>query len=215
MWGAPAPSNGSPGRPAGPPGTPPRNIANLVPVRPPPDPACPSTAEQVLVHGANAVCGVPASRDAHHADRGILDCRSGVALALSVSLALAFAYALVHRRGMTPPRIAVLLLAAAAMAAPGLRAVWVNRADAPMHAAATAKQVATLVDEMDAFASANNECLQEVRNDCEECQPIVRFVLPVHAVCSHPKGRIELRRNALETGCTVHGDTLECGRSTL
>jgi hypothetical protein len=109
----------------------------------------------------------------------------------------------------------VLLLAAAAIAAPGLRAVWVDRADAPMHAAATAKQVATLVDEMDAFASARNECLEEVRNDCEECQPLVRFVLPVHAACTHPRGRIELRRGALETGCTVHGDTLECGGSTL
>jgi hypothetical protein len=172
------------------------------------DPACPSTAQQVLVHGANAVCGVPAPHDAR-------DDRSAIALGLSASLAIAFAFALVHRQGLSPKRIAVLLLAAAAIAAPGLRAVWMDRADAPMHASETSKKVVALVDEMDTFASARNECLQEVRNDCEECQPLVRFVLPVHTACAHPRGRIELRRNALATGCVVLGDTLECGSSSL
>ena len=154
------------------------------------------------------MCGVPAP---HYAR----DDRSGIALALSASLAVAFAYALMHRRGLTPKRIAVLFLAAAAIAAPGLRAVWMDRADAPMRASETSKKVVALVDEMDTFASARNECLQEVRNDCEECQPLVRFVLPVHTACAHPRGRIELRRNALATGCVVLGDTLECGSSSL
>src|SRR5580704_2391713 len=172
------------------------------------DPSCPSTPQQVLVHGANAVCGVPAP---HYAR----DDRSTTALALSAVLAVAFAYALMHRQGLSPRRIAVLLLAAAAIAAPGLRAVWMDRADAPMHASETSKKVVALVDQMDTFASARNECLQEVRNDCEECQPLVRFVLPVHTACAHPRGRIELRRNALATGCVVLGDTLECGSSSL
>jgi hypothetical protein len=176
------------------------------PVRPPPDPACPSTAAQVLVHGANAVCGVPAAHDAR-------DHRSATALALSASLAVAFAYALVQRQGLSPRRVGILLLAAAAIAAPGLRAVWMDRADAPLHASETSKRVVALVDQMDSFAAARNECLEEVRNDCEECQPLVRFVLPVHSVCAHPRGRIELRRDALATGCVVEGDTLECGRS--
>jgi hypothetical protein len=196
----------------GAPGTPPRNIAILGRVRPSPDPACPSTPEQVLVDGANAVCGV---RGVHEAARDQVNRKSGVALGLSVTLAVAFAYALVHRRGLSPRRIAVLLLAAAAIAAPGLRAVWIDRADAPLNAAVTAKRVATLVDEMDAFAAARNECLQEVHNDCEACQPLVRFVLPTHAACAHPRGRIDLRPNALDTGCTVRGDTLQCGSSTL
>lgn len=176
-------------------------------MRPSVDPACPSNAQQVLVHGANAVCGVPAP---HYAR----DDRSGIALALSASLAVAFAYALMHRRGLSPKRIAVLFLAAAGIAAPGLRAVWMDRADAPMRASETSKKVVALVDEMDTFASARNECLREVRNDCEECQPLVRFVLPVHTACAHPRGRIELRRNALATGCVVVGDTLECGSSS-
>jgi hypothetical protein len=162
----------------------------------------------LLVHGANAVCGVPSARDT-------MTRRSEIALGLSASLAVVFAYAIVQRRGLSPGRIAMLLVAAAAIAAPGLRAVWLDRADAPLHASATAKQVATLVDEMDAFASARDDCLQEVHNDCEECQPLVRFVLPTHAVCAHPHGRIDLRRNALATGCTVRGDTLECGSPTL
>ena len=192
-------------------GTPPRNIAILGAVRPSSDPACPSNAEQVLVDGANAVCGV---RGAHEVARDQLTRRSEVALGLSVSLALAFAYALIHRRGLSPRRIGILLLAAAAIAAPGLRAVWIDRADAPLNAAVTAKSVATLVDEMDAFAAARNECLQEVHNDCEACQPLVRFVIPTHAACAHPRGRIDLRPNALATGCIVRGDTLQCG-STL
>jgi hypothetical protein len=181
------------------------------PVRVVSDPACPSTAEQLLVHGANAVCGVPPGHDARYK----ADHRSEASLALSVSLAFAFAVALVHRRGLSRTRIAVLLLAAAAIAAPGLRAVWMDRADAPLRADASAKEVSTLVDQMDAFASARDECLEDVHNDCEECQPLVRFVLPVHAACAHRRGRIELRRDALTTGCTVRGDTLECGSSTL
>jgi hypothetical protein len=162
----------------------------------------------VLVHGANAVCGVPSKRD-------VRDHRPELALALSVSLALAFAYALVHRRGVSPMRVAVLLIAAAAIAAPGLRAVWMDRADAPLRAEVTAKRVATLVDQMDAFAAERNECLEEVHNDCEACQPLVRFVLPTRTACAHRSGRIELRPNALTTGCTLHGNTLECGNSTL
>lgn len=172
------------------------------------DPACPSTAQQVLVHGANAVCGVPAPHDARSD-------RSTIALAMSASLAIAFAYALMHRQGLSAKRIGVLLIAAAAIAAPGLRAVWMDRADAPLHARETSKQVVALVDQMDTFAAQRNECLQEVRNACEECQPLVRFVLPIHTACAHPRGRIDLRRNALSTGCVVQGDTLECGSSSL
>ena len=175
-------------------------------VRAPPDPSCPSNAEQVLVHGANAVCGVPAAHD-------VAGIASGAALALSGSLALAFAYALAQRRRPSSTRMAMLLLAAAAIAAPGLRAVWMDRADAPLRADDTSKRVTALVDEMDDFASKRNECLQEVRNDCEACQPLVRFVLPLHTACAHPQGRIELWRNALTTGCVVRGDTLECGTS--
>jgi hypothetical protein len=170
------------------------------------DPACPSTPEQLLIHGANAVCGVPAA--------AVHDHRSEAALALSGSLALAFGFVLVRRRGLSPGRVAMLLLAAAAIAAPGLRAVWMDRADAPMRSDTSSKDIATLVNEMDAFASARNDCLAEVHNDCLECQPLVRFVLPVHTSCAHPQGRIELRRNALGSGCVVHGDTLECGSST-
>ena len=62
------------------------------------DPSCPSTAQQVLIHGANAVCGVPAPRSLHGD-------RSAIALVLSVSLALAFAYALIHRQALTPSLI--------------------------------------------------------------------------------------------------------------
>ncbi len=177
------------------------------PVRVSPDPACPSTPEELLIHGANAVCGVPAV--------AVHDHRSEAALALSGSLAMAFAFVLVRRRGLSPGRVAMLLLAAAAIAAPGLRAVWMDRGDAPLHADASANEVATLVNEMDAFASARHECLQAVHNDCVECQPLVRFVLPVHTSCAHPQGRIELRRDALTSGCVVRGDTLECGSSTL
>ena len=178
------------------------------PVRAPLDPACPSTAQQLLVHGANAVCGVPTTHD-------VRSYRSAVALGLSASLAIAFAYVLMHRQGLSPRRIALLLVAAAVIAAPGLRAVLMDRADAPMHAGETSKQVVALVDQMDSFAAQRNECLKEVRNDCEECQPLVRFVLPVHTACAHPQGRIELRRDALSTGCVVQGDTLECGSSSL
>ena len=158
------------------------------------------------MHGANAVCGVPAAHD-------VAGIASGAALALSGSLALAFAYALAQRRRPSSTRMAMLLLAAAAIAAPGLRAVSMDRADAPLRADDTSKRVTALVDEMDDFASKRNECLQEVRNDCEACQPLVRFVLPLHTACAHPQGRIELWRNALTTGCVVRGDTLECGTS--
>ena len=158
----------------------------------------------MLVHGANAVCGVPSRQAAK-------DHRSELALGLSFFLALGFAWTLVSRRGLSPARVVALLAAAAAIAAPGLRAVWMDRADAPLNAEASARQVATLVDELDAFATARSDCLEAVHNDCEECQPIVRFVLPVHTTCAHPRGRIDLRRDALATGCTVRGDTLECG----
>ena len=171
------------------------------------DPACPSTPEQLLVTGANSVCGVPAVAAHDH--------RSEAALALSGSLALAFGFVLVRRRGLSPARVAMLLLAATAIAAPGLRAVWMDRADAPLRSDSSSKEIATLVNEMDAFASARHECLEAVHNDCLECQPLVRFVLPVHTSCAHPQGRIELRRNALSSGCVVHGDTLECGSSAL
>ncbi len=176
-------------------------------MRPPPDPACPSTPGELLIDGANAVCGVPPLERRDH--------RSEVALVLSGTLALAFGFTLVRRRGLSPARVAMLLLAAAAIATPGLRAVWMDRADAPLKADTSQREIATLVNEMDAFASARHDCLEEVRNDCLECQPIVRFVLPVRTSCAHPQGRIELRRNALASGCVVHGDTLECGSSTL
>jgi hypothetical protein len=152
---------------------------------------------------------VPAEKRDHR------DHRSQAALALSGTLALAFGFTLMRRRGLSPARIAMLLLAAVAIATPGLRAVWMDRADAPLRTDPSEKEIATLVSEMDAFASARHECLQEVRNDCLECQPIVRFVLPVRTSCAHPEGRIELRPNALASGCVVHGDTLECGSSTL
>jgi hypothetical protein len=172
-----------------------------------PDPACPSTSEELLIHGANAVCGVPV--------RPVHDRRSEAALALSGALALAFGFALVRRRGLSPTRVGILLLAACAVAGPGLRAVLVDRADAPLREARSTQEITTLVSAMDAFASARHDCIQEVRNDCLECQPMVRFVLPDHASCAHPRGRIELRRNALAAGCVVHGDTLECGSSAL
>jgi hypothetical protein len=143
-----------------------------------------------------------------------MDRRSEVALALSIALAVAFVFALLRRAHLSSARIAFFLIGTAALAAPGLWAVWIDRGDAPLHADANAKRVATLVDQMDAFASARNDCLVEVHNDCEACQPLVRFVLPVRAACAHPRGRIEIRPDALATGCTVRGDTLECG-STL
>jgi hypothetical protein len=172
------------------------------------DPACPSTAEQVLVHGANAVCGVPEPHAAadHH---------TALALTLSLGVAIAFAYTLVRRRGLTARRVAVLVLVTAAIAAPGLRAVWLDRGDAPLRAQANAKQVASLVDAMDSFAADRDDCLEAVHNECVACQPLVRFVLPSRTSCAHPRGRIELGPDALDTGCTVRGETLECGRSTL
>jgi hypothetical protein len=184
------------------------NICYSRVVRPPSDPSCPTTAEQLLVHGANAVCGVPAVSEG----AGL---RTKAALGLSVALGLAFGWALMHRRGMSPTRMAVLLVAAVLIATPGLRAVWLERADAPLHAEASAKKVTALVDEIDAFASARDDCLQEVHNDCEACQPLMRFALPVRTTCAHPRGRIELRSDALSSGCAVHGDTLECGSSAL
>ncbi|HEX3772727.1 MAG TPA: hypothetical protein VHV30_17730 [Polyangiaceae bacterium] len=180
-------------------------------MRPLSDPACPSSAEQLLVDGANAVCGV---RDAGEAARAST-LRAKAALGLSVALGIAFAWALVQRRGVSPVRMAVLLVAAALIAMPGLRAVWVDRGDAPLKAEVPAKKVTALVSQIDAFASARNDCLQEVRNDCVACQPLVRFALPVHTSCAHPRGRIELRSDALSSGCVVHGDTLECGSSAL
>jgi hypothetical protein len=145
----------------------------------------------------------------------VRDRRSQTALVLSGVLALAFAFALMRRGGLSSRRIAILLVAACAVSAPGFRAVLVDRADAPLHADGSAKEIDTLVSEMDAFAAARHDCIQEVHNDCLECQPMVRFVLPVQSSCAHPRGRIELRRNALATGCVVRGDTLECGSSTL
>jgi hypothetical protein len=111
--------------------------------------------------------------------------------------------------------MAVLLGAAILVATPGLRAVWLERGDAPLHADASAKKVTALVDQIDAFASARNDCLAEVHNDCEACQPLMRFALPQRTTCAHPRGRIDLRSDALSSGCAVHGDTLECGNSAL
>jgi hypothetical protein len=158
----------------------------------------------VLVHGANAVCGVPAPRS---------DGAGHIAIVLSVLVALGFAWALTARRGSSPGRVALLLAAAVLIAAPGLRAVWVDRADAPLRAAAGAQQVGALVNELDGFAHAHRDCLEAVENDCEECQPIVRFVLPVHTTCARPEGRIVLRSDALGNGCVASGDTLICGRA--
>jgi hypothetical protein len=191
--------------------TPRGNICYSAEVRPLPDPSCPSTPEQLLLTGANAVCGVPAPRNAIATSTF----RTEAALGLSVALGLAFAWALVQRRGLSPTRLGILLVAAILIATPGLRAVWLERGDAPLHADASAKKVATLVGEIDAFASARDDCLQEVRNDCLACQPLMRFALPVHTSCAHPRGRIELRPDALSSGCTVRGDTLECGSSAL
>jgi len=184
------------------------NICYSANVRPLPDPSCPSTAEQLLVHGANAVCGVPEVAEG-------ASFRTKAALGLSVALGLAFAWALIQRRGVSPARMAVLLVAAVLIATPGLRAVWLERADAPLHGDASAKKVSTLVGEIDAFASARSDCLQEVHNNCVACQPLMRFALPVRTTCAHPRGRIELRSDALSGGCVVHGDTLECGSSAL
>ena len=160
------------------------------------------------MHGANAVCGVPAPRE-------VTGFRHEAALGLSVSLGLACAWALMQRRGLSPVRAGILLLAAVLIATPGLRAVWLERADAPLHAEASAEKVATLVGAIDAFASARNACLEEVHNECVACQPLVRFILPARTSCAHPRGRIELRADALSSGCVVRGDTLECGSSTL
>jgi hypothetical protein len=175
------------------------------------DPLCPTSAEQLLLDGANAVCGV---RDTGEAAR-TSTFRAKAALGLSVALGVAFAWALLQRRGVSPTRIAVLLVAAVLIAMPGLRAVWIDRGDAPLRAEVPAKKVTALVSQIDAFASARDECLQEVRNDCVACQPLMRFALPVHTTCAHPRGRIELRRDALSSGCVLHGDTLECGSSAL
>jgi hypothetical protein len=190
------------------PTTPEGNICYSADVRPLPDPSCPSTAEQLLLHGANAVCGVPEVAEG-------ASFRTKAALGLSVALGLAFGWALIQRRGVSPTRMAILLVAGVLVATPGLRAVWLERGDAPLRADTSTKKVSTLVNEIDAFASARNECLEEVHNDCVACQPLMRFALPMHTTCTHPRGRIELRSDALSSGCVVRGDTLECGSSAL
>ncbi len=189
------------------------------------DGSCPSTAEQLVVSGANGVCSVGWPRGASGTTRpdAVLALGGALTAALTVTLIVAFAFALARRGGLSRGRAALLLLGVVAVAAPGEWAVLVDRGDAPFHggthAADEAAKVTNLVGELSAFAQAHDECLEEVHNDCLACQPILRFVLPTRAVCTHRAGRIDLRADALATAltraCVVRGDALECGGAPL
>lgn len=178
-----------------------------------PDGFCPSTAEELVVSGANAVCGVGRASGPDGADRpyAMLALDGALTVALTVGCALALA----RRGGLSRGRVALLLLGVAAVAAPGARAVWLDRADAPLRAGENAAKMTNLVGELTSFAQAHDGCLEEVHNDCVACQPVLRFVLPTRTVCMHRTGRIDLRGDALTAGCVLRGDALECGGAPL
>ena len=188
------------------------------------DGSCPSTAEQLVVSGANGVCSVGWPRGASGTNRPAAVALGGALTAaltvtLTVTLIVAFAVALARRGGLSRGRAALLLLGVVAVAAPGAWAVLVDRGDAPFHggahAAEEAAKVTNLVGELTSFAQAHDECLEEIHNDCVACQPILRFVLPTRAVCTHRAGRIDLGADALTRACVVRGDALECGGAPL
>jgi hypothetical protein len=165
--------------------------------------ACPSTTAQVIVRGANAVCGIK--------DAGV-PVRVSTSIVLGAGLGLACALALARRRGLGRAWIAALVFAAIAVAAPGARAVLMQRPDAPLRAPASGAEIQRFIDDLSAYAAAHDSCLAEVRNDdCLECQPVLRFVLPARTPCPHPSGRIILGPDAVARGCAVRGDALECG----
>jgi hypothetical protein len=175
-------------------------------------PAFPSTAEQLVVGGANDVCGPPGT-----ASPGL----HAASLAFGAVVGVVFALALVGRVRVTRGRAAALVLAAALIAAPGARALLVDRADSPLHADATATAIATLLGDIDSYAAGHHGCVAEIHDDCVACQPLFRFVLPQRAPCAPGAGRIDVAKGVFASSsphgqpCSLHGDALECGEPKL
>lgn len=165
---------------------------------------CLGTPESVVIDGANSICG--ASR------RGRTPSLAewGISVAFLIGIA-----ALVHfRRGRkaTIQRLAMGLLGVASLGAcSGYWALTFERADAPGRRAGLAAAVARILGPVEAFARARSHCVA-TRNECVECEPILRFVTPRRQACPRELGKIDLGRDAMSSGCTVHGDDLDCGR---
>lgn len=174
--------------------------------------SCPSTAERLVIGGANDVCGPPGTAAPAF--------RAGT-LVLAASLAIAVALTMTRRSGVSRAGLGVLLLGAAVVAAPGARALLVDRADAPLRVGATASTVANLLGDLDGYVSEHHGCVAEIHDDCLACQPLLRFVVPRRVACARRDGRIDLAADTLASAlpspasrpCAVEQGALECGHT--
>jgi hypothetical protein len=155
---------------------------------------CATTAEAVLIHGANGTC----EEGRHDGDLGI---------AIAAVLAVAVIVAVVLARA---PRYAgrILLGTALLTALPGAYALAFVRADRPTARATTAIEAMRLSEAMRAFVDEHG-CARVTVDRCESCLPAARLAL-TGRTCEDG-ARIELHRDALARGCTRDGDRLVCG----
>jgi len=166
-----------------------------------------------VVGGANDVCGAPGTASlAVHA----------ATLALGAALGIAFALSLAGHLRVSRRRVALCVLAAGLVAAPGAHALLVDRADAPLRVSATATAIANLLGELDSFTVRHHGCVAEIHDDCVACQPLFRFVLPQRTACATGDGRIDVAKgvfastsSARAQPCAIHGATLECDEPHL
>ena len=153
---------------------------------------CLESNEEVLVHGANGVCGPPAP-----SARGLVGWAVVAALAL----------VLLGRRARRRWLIALVLAAAL----PGLWCIVARRADRPGHADAVVAAPRALDAALRRYAAPFAGCVT-VRDRCVACEPIVRFALPPAASCAAP-GSVVIEPDALSRGCRSVGGQLVCGEA--
>lgn len=152
---------------------------------------CDGDTSALVIDGANAICGRAPSTSSQ-----------ATTLVAALAFAAVWAFAPVRWR-----RRALVL--GCMLAVPGIAALACRRGDAPSKVALASARVTGLEATMRGHAQTYG-CAAIERNDCEECQPIVRLAL-AHAGPCESGATIVLGEDALDAACTAQGPRLVCG----
>lgn len=163
------------------------------------DPRCLETTDAVVLDGANGVC---------HGSRMEAGDALGVGALGVAMLALASLVWFTGRGGLARARHVALALTLILAALPGAYSIALVRADRPRNVRRAGREVAALHDAVRAFGRAHG-CAEVAVSECTACGEIVRLAL-AELRCDAP-APIELRGDALASGCAEESGRLVCG----
>ena len=163
------------------------------------DPRCLETTDAVVLDGGSGVC---------HGNRMEAGDPLGVGALGVLALAVVSLAWLTGRGGLARARHVALAATLVLAALPGALSLVLVRADRPRNARRAAREVAALDDAVRDFGRAHG-CAEVVASECTACGAIVELAL-VDLRCEAP-APIELRGDAIASGCAEEGGRLVCG----